>query len=225
MAVMLCAVAAMPAAAAEPATAEASPPHTVVFIGERLSIEPVPDPCQTKARETGGLECITMDSLYRARYRVVQPVVGDAGDGTLAFSVADHYGFPPFAHFDHALLFVEVGGEDAWLHKYQAIPVHRTVDGQWAACGDLQYRDGQQPRVARARPMAFAGPILALDAVPAGHNERLAARWKEHPDIYRVTGGKVQCLRGVPVEQAYAIVREGVMAAREVPLPPWPADP
>ncbi|GAB3509739.1 hypothetical protein [Pseudoxanthomonas daejeonensis] len=197
--------------------------RTVVFIGQKLSIEPLPDPCAEKAKQTGVLDCISMDSLYRATYRVVQPVVGETVGEAMTFSVADHYGFPYFAHFTHALLFVEVGKDGAWLHKYQAIPMFRTADGQWAACGDMDYRSDQKPLVAQARPMAFAEPMLTVGTLDADARERLASRWKQAPDTYRVTRGQLHCLKGVPVGEAYEIVRQGVMDAREVPLPAWPA--
>lgn len=66
------------------------PPRTVVFVGERQSIESVPDPCQAKAKATGVLDCISMDALYQAAYLVVRPLVGELAGEVLAFSVADH---------------------------------------------------------------------------------------------------------------------------------------
>lgn len=197
--------------------------RTVVFVGERVAIAPRPDPCQEKAEATGVLDCISMDALYRATYRVVQPLVGEIAGEALEFSIADHYGFPYFGHFDHALLFVAVGEEGAWLHKYQGIPLLRTTDGQWAACGDLHYRSDAHPLVATARPMAFAQPLPRLGDLDADTRDRLVLGWKESPDAYRIDGDAVHCLKGVPLDAAYAIVRDGVMAAREVPLPPWPA--
>ena len=44
------------------------------------------------------------------------------------------------------------------------------------------------------------------------------------PDTYRIKDGQVRCLKGIPVQEAYEIVRQGVMKAREVPLPPWPTE-
>lgn len=47
-----------------------------------------------------------MDALYRAKYGVVLPVAGDYSRTEITFDVADHCGFPPFAYFKNALLFV-----------------------------------------------------------------------------------------------------------------------
>lgn len=222
-AVMLGALCSPHAHAADAVPQDDAPTRTVVFVGERVAIEPRPDPCQEKAKATGTLDCISMDALYRATYRVVQPLVGEVAGEALEFSISDHYGFPYFGHFGYALLFVEVGDDGAWLHKYQGIPLLRTVDGQWAACGDLNYRSDEHPLVATARPMAFAQPLLRLGDLDADTRDRLVAGWKENPQAYRIDGDAVHCLKGVPLDAAYAIVRDGVMAAREVPLPPWPA--
>lgn len=56
------------AAAVSEARAEA-PVDTFVFIGERLSVERMADPCEVEPGEA--LRCITMDELFTARYRVV----------------------------------------------------------------------------------------------------------------------------------------------------------
>jgi hypothetical protein len=224
----LCAVLALaavglpPAHAGEPVAEAADRPRTVVFVGERRSIESMPDPCQERAKAAGVLDCISMDALYGANYRVVQPLVGDVAGEVVAFSVADHYGYPYFGYFSHALLFVELGVDGSWLHKYQAVPLLRTADGQWAACGDLRYRSDDDPLLAAARPMAFVQPLLRLGDLDGEARERLLPGWQDEPATYRIDAGEVHCLRGVPLEAAYAIVRDGVMAARGVELPPWP---
>jgi hypothetical protein len=73
--------------------------------------------------------------------------------------------------------------------------------------------------------MTFAQPILDLHDLDADDRDRLSSEWKSQSDTYRVSRGQVHCLKGVPVEEAYGIVRQGVMAAREVSLPEWPAVP
>lgn len=213
--------------AALPAAAEPVDERTVetlVFVGELISIEPMANPCEEESKRTGTLGCIIMDELYRARYRVVQPVAGTAANTEVAFQVADHYGFPAFANTPHALLFVAVTGDGNWLHKYQGIPMHRTTEGRWAACGEVDHRRIDDALSPRAKPLAFAEPIARRDAVPRATWERMLPRWKERPDTYRITQEELHCLKGIPVQDTYEIVRQGVMKAREVPLPPWPAE-
>lgn len=196
--------------------------ETVVFIGELISIDTAPDPCEAKRLETGELTCITMDSLYRARYKVAQPIVGSVSAPELTFDVADHYGFPHFAYFKYALLFVGMYDNGPWLHKYQAIPMHRTSDGQWAACGEVDRRriGGRVP--AHARPLRFEQPIASSGEFSADGWEIFLPQWQSARDTYRIKSGQVHCRKGVPLKETYEIVRNGVMKARELPLPPWP---
>lgn len=225
---LLCAALAMwlpvhsSAGAAEAEAQDDRTVETVVFVGELISIDSVPDPCEAKRKETGELSCFSMDALYRARYRVVQPVVGSVPAPELTFNIADHYGFPPFAYFEHALLFVGMYDEGPWLHKYQGIPMHRTADEQWAACGEVDHRriEGRVP--AHAQPLRFKQAIASLSELSAEDRERLLPQWKSARDTYRIENGQVYCRKGVPLEETYEIVRNGVMKAREVPLPPLP---
>lgn len=213
--------AAMPAVA-EPADERTA--ETLVFVGELISMEPMPDPCEEERKRTGTPGCIFMDDLYRARYRVVQPVAGTTANTEVTFQVADHYGFPAFANTPHALLFVAVTGDGNWLHKYQGVPMHRTTDGQWAACGEVDYRNVDNALSHRAKQLTFAEPIARRDAVPREAWKRMLPWWKERADTYRIKDGQVRCLKGIPLQEAYEIVRQGVMKAREVPLPPWPTE-
>ncbi len=199
---------------------------TFVFVGELMSIEKLPDPCAQKRNETGELDCITMDALYRARYRVEQPVAGNYPGAEITFGIADHYGFPPYAYFRHALLFVGLHEEGPWLHKYQAIAMHRTADGQWASCGGVEYRRDNDPVSPVIRPLVFEA-----DITPAGQTTdpgwvQLVSRWKESAEQdYVVEGGTIRCNRGVLLPDAYDIVRNGVMKARGVALPSLQATP
>ena len=211
---------AVPPAVAEPTDERTV--ETLVFVGELISMEPMANPCEEESKRTGTLSCIIMDELYRARYRVVQPVAGTKADTEVTFQVADHYGFPAFANTPHALLFVAVTDDGNWLHKYQGIPMHRTTDGRWAACGEVDHRRVDDALSPRAKPLKFAEPIARHDAVAPDAWKRMLPWWKEHADTYRITDGQVRCLKGIPVQEAYEIVRQGVMKAREVPLPPWP---
>lgn len=198
--------------------------ETLVFVGELISIEPMANPCEEESNRTGTLGCIIMDELYRARYRVVQPVAGTTSNAEVAFQVADHYGFPAFANTPHALLFVAVTDDGNWLHKYQGVPMHRTEDGEWAACGEVDRRGVDKALSHRAKPLTFAAPIARRDAVPPDAWERMLPWWKERRDTYRITKDQVHCLKGISVRETYEIVRQGVMKAREVPLPPWPPE-
>ncbi|WP_052632102.1 hypothetical protein [Pseudoxanthomonas suwonensis] len=198
--------------------AEDDPPPTFAFVGRLLSIEPEPDPCAAKNRQSGELACLMLDSLWRARYRVLQPVAGRQADEVVEFLVADHYGFPPFARFPQALLFVSQGPDGAWLHKYQGIAVFPTRDGQWASCGQPFARRSDAP-VPAPRPIAYRDDLDAGTTI-----DRAELRQRFEPDDYTVVDGHLRCRRGLPLPELYEGVRSGVMRARGVPLPPWTAD-
>src|SRR5690606_38343130 len=117
------------------------------------AIEPIFVRCRRARRADGRTGLIQMDALFRARYRVVLPITGAAAGEVVEFDVADHYGFPGFARIRHALLFVAVSDEGTWLHKYQAIAVHRTQDGRWASCGDVRL-DPAAPKSAQLQMLA-----------------------------------------------------------------------
>lgn len=202
-----------PAAAVGP-----QPVETFVFVGERISIEEAPDPCEQEFEKTGERGCISMDSLYAARYRVLEPIAGAYPNAEVGFSVADHYGFPAFARFRSALLFVALSDEGPWLHKYQAVPVHRTVDGQWASCGDIR-RDPAGKPSPQLRTLRFRREI----ALESDLSEHMLASYRagDQPH-WRIANGRVWCSQGMLLEDVYEVVRSGVMQARGIPLPAWP---
>ena len=195
------------------------PVETFVFVGERISIEKAPDPCEETFRDTGERTCVGLDSLYKARYRVLQRIIAGphAGDD-IEFMVADHYGFPAFARFRNALLFVALAADGPWLHKYQAIPLHLTVDGRWASCGDIGGQPNEKPSP-HLKTLRFRREI----AEKADLSEYMLESYRagNRPE-WRIERGKVWCTQGILIEDAYGIVRNGVMQARKVPLPDWP---
>ena len=85
----------------------------LVFVGRLVSIEELPDPCEGRA------DCISMDGLWSARYEIEQTLVGSYPAREITLSIADHYGYPAVAKFEHALLFVGLYTNGPWLHKYQ----------------------------------------------------------------------------------------------------------
>ena len=191
---------------------------TIVFVGELISIEGKPDPCEQRQAEEDASDCISMDALYTARYRVMERIVGQPPADPLTFSVADHYGFPAFARYRHALLFVALSSDGPWLHKYQAIPVHRTVEGQWASCGDLRRSPADKPSP-QLRALRFEREIAQQTEL----SDSLLASYRagKRPEL-RIEHGKVWCSQGVLLPDVYEIVRSGVMQARGIPLPAWP---
>ena len=204
------------ARAAEPDDTDALA-DTVVFVGRLLALEELPDPCE------GDEDCISMDSLWRARYEVVQPISGRFDEREIRFDIADHYGFPPFARYQHALLFVARSGDNRWLHKYQGVAMHRTADGQWASCGEIAYRDAGEPPSPHLKPLRFAREIAGMGELSeAGWRETLR-EWRTSRDSLdlRIEGDKIWCTRGIALPDVYETMRNGALRARGVSLPAW----
>jgi hypothetical protein len=118
--------------------AHARESELVAFIGRFEAIKERPDPCEGEGVNEKGKEtvCIFTDELYKATYTVKQVIFGKIAPGSMiTFNVADHYGFPDFARFKTALLFVRLNAGNPYLEKYQGFQVHETALGHWATCG------------------------------------------------------------------------------------------
>ena len=226
---MLCVLASPPSTtaaaenAANPPGADAADDDTrlplLVFVGEKLSIDPVPDPCEPEPGEP--LTCVSFDSLWLARYRIVERIAGETRYDEVAFQVADHYGFPRFGHARHALLYVTMAPDGPYLQKYQGIPVARVGEGGWAACGEDD--DEAMPR---AEPLQFLEPVNAIpEDVPIADAVAYANTYVGAPPDFVVDGRDVLCRRGVRVAALHRGLMEGVMRERGFPteaggLPP-----
>jgi hypothetical protein len=194
-------------------------PKVVAFIGKLVSIKELPDQCPDtdKPKESPqGLEslCIQFDSLYEARYEVVEILSGEIRSKDVTFNIADHYGFPRFADYQHALLFVDIGPAENWLEKYQGYAVHRTSTSSWASCGNpYDERKGDTPR--QLRPISFAKDF---GTVGEFSSDGIARRFFDSKEMV-VDGGRITCRNGVYASDLYDMVRTGVMSARGIRLP------
>ena len=208
----------------EAATAHENDAELFVFVGELLEIEELPDQCprhekptEIKSTEDGiaiDSICIQFDALYRASYRVVDILVGSADSEIVTFEIADHYGFPDFAYFKNALLFLNDGPDAIWLEKYQGYAVHRTRDQSWATCGNpYDERTGNQPR-------KLVQPQFENDLGTVGEFSEAGVRrvFGDRPHII-IDENRVRCGAGVLIAEFYEIVRTGVLAARGIQLP------
>ena len=202
------------------AAAAESEPRLVAFIGKLVSIKELPDRCpdtDKPKKSAQDLEsiCIQFDALYEARYEVVEILSGEVRSKWITFNIADHYGFPRFADYQYALLFVDVGPAENWLEKYQGYAVHRTSTDSWASCGNpYDERSGDVPR--GLRPISFAGDF---GIVGEFSSDGIARRFLDSKEMV-VDGGRITCRNGVYAADLYDMVRSGVMSARGIQLPP-----
>jgi len=207
------------AALAQTAQATEPQPRVVAFVGKLISINELPDQCPDtdkpkESPKTLQSICIQMNSLYEAQYEVIEILNGDFRSKEITFKIADHNGFPDFADYQHALLFVDVGPTQNWLEKYQGYAVHPTSTNSWASCGNPYYgSDKETPP--KLRPISFANDF---GSVGEFSKEGIARRFYDSKEIV-VDGDRITCRNGIYASDLYETVRTGVLSARGILLP------
>lgn len=92
-----------------------------VFVGEKLEVF-----LDSTAKHQ-------FDSKFIARYRVIKKVFGEFEFDTISFTAYDHYGYPYFAQFENALLYVSKVNKEHFHFKYLFNDVYLTKSGKWAS--------------------------------------------------------------------------------------------
>jgi len=173
-----------------------------VFVGEKISVTPVPP----KDGE------ILFDEQFLARYRVIEPYRGSYDGTEIEFKVYDHYGVPPFASFQHVLLFVELHDGKYYHAKYQFSPLFKTKDGRWAAPYDADDYGHEYNRQTAIKPevIDFLNSVeLDVSRYEKGDLEK----WFPKP-YFRVKGGKAIAIYGNYVPELFLLKQNGVLKAR-----------
>ncbi len=104
------------------AGADVSNDKYLVFVGEKISVDPV-IPIHGEAK---------FDLQFTAKYRVLEKIYGDYDSEFIEFNVFDHHGFPSFAKYEHALIYIVIHNGKYYHAKYMYSPLFETVDGKWA---------------------------------------------------------------------------------------------
>lgn len=163
--------------------------------------------------ETGEtLEVICMDAIYSATYLVEKVLEGNLVTGQqVAFTVADHYGFPKLAEQRRALIFLAEHDGSYYHIKYQWAPAFQTSDGQFAQCGCDMGMDEEDdtPEAAgvECRSLSFSPPVV-LDLTHA--SDYVIDKTRAGKD-YRVQRDRAECARGIVVQDIYQRLRPDLM--------------
>lgn len=176
---------------------------TYIFIGKKISVKSAP---QTKYCDR-----FSMDSKFTAQYKILQNIDGQPSSDTISFSVYDHYGEPPFSHFQYALLFVTEYCGDMVHQKYQYFDVYPTRDGRWASPGD-PYRFEHLKGSLKAEPIIFRQDVVfdVEGVVPHVISRNFPEPWN------KLENGKVRPVNGAYVEDLVKIKKDGVLKARGI---------
>ncbi len=176
-----------------------------VFVGEKIEV--------VEILPTDGE--MWLDQGFNAKYRVVESVYGEFDGGVIEFRVWDHYGYPRFAKFPHALLFVSRHEGSLYHEKYRYYTVHQTIDGRWAACGDPYARVPVHRKPFDPKPLPFSEPVTF-----SLNNYR--KEWVDAffvPPYFEIVDGKAVCKMGAYVDELFQIERDGVLKAWGVGQP------
>lgn len=98
----------------------------LVIVGEKIDIKEGNPPFEMMDNMLGY-------NKFIAHYLILQKVCGEYDKDTITFTVYDHYGFPPFGKFYHALLFLNNSKDEIYHESYQYFPLYKTKDGRWAS--------------------------------------------------------------------------------------------
>lgn len=104
--------------------------NLLAFVGRRIEVTRIKEPLP--APEEDGTIVIQMDSLFEARYEVLEVVFGEYSSREITFRVADHYGLPDFSKYPVVLLYVSRGPKGWYHQKYVFDRLVRNGQGQWA---------------------------------------------------------------------------------------------
>ena len=135
----------------------------IAFVGRKVFVRKDERPSVITETDENGEDTvyIIMDSRYKARYEILDLVTGDYAGETIDFHAYDHYGTPRFSKSGNILIFIHDGPDSRVHSKYNYYEVHRTTDGDWAACGDDYYSHDPDDKANNAplEPIPFLEPV------------------------------------------------------------------
>jgi hypothetical protein len=181
----------------------------LVFVGEQVSVTELPENiCESDDISDCGF--INFDSGYVAKYIVLDLVHGEYEKSNIEFEVYSHRGFPAFAAYKYALLFVSDHDGRLVHQKYQFFDVYRTSDDRWATCGDPNEHDRENVKPAKLQNIVFT-PEVYFDVTH--YTDRLIKDEFPEPGWKREEN-RALCRQGVYTDELFRIKNEGVLRAR-----------
>ena len=179
-------------------TSEAEKKNTLfAFVGRKLTVVELPQ------------DSNSMDAQFKAKYVILQRVYGTFQKDTIEFEVYDHYGIPGFSHYDNVLLFVSESKGKYYHEKYQYFDVYQTEDEKWAGVyHDFEGYNSPPP----TKQISFKKNVyLPLTIV---NNDGKTVQLKYSSPYYKIVADKAYPLYGYPIEDLFAIKKNGVLKWR-----------
>jgi hypothetical protein len=174
-----------------------------VFVGEKIEVKSFPE-------KPGA-----MDAGFKAKYKILQKVYGNFSGNYIEFVAYDHYGEPPFAKFNHVLLFVSEYEGKFYHEKYTYDPLFKTKDGRWAGPYSEDYRHPYNDST-KVVPVK----IIFEDEVsfPIKTKDEDGSEFTHfYPEPYfKKIGDKAVAIYGNYIEELFKLKKDGVLTARQL---------
>jgi hypothetical protein len=184
------------------ACADESNSKYFAFVGEKITVEPVvPSPGEVK-----------FDQQFSAKYHVLEKVYGNYDGEVIEFTVFDHHGFPSFAKYDHALIYIEVHDGKYYHAKYMYSPLFETVDGEWAGPYDDEDYNHENNSGTNIKPeiILFRKPVtFDISQVSPKYVKDFYPK-----PYYRIWGSRAIAVYGNYVTELFLLKQHGVLRAR-----------
>lgn len=180
------------------------PSNFYIFVGHKIKLN--------YEKETYYCDVITMDSKFKAEYKILEQKIGRFPKDTIKFTVYDHYGLPAFSKYENVLLFVSEYCGELYHEKYQYFELYKTVEGRWASPGDPYKYDGNHRKNLKAQNIQFVNTVW-FDI-----SELSAAIIKEQfpKPFYKIEGQKAIPVMGSYIDDLITVKKEGVLKARKI---------
>ena len=180
------------------------PSKVYIFVGQKINLN--------YEQEQYYCDVTTMDSRFKAEYKILKQVIGRFPKDTIKFTVFDHYGRPSFSKYENVLLFVSEYCGELYHEKYQYFDLYKTIDGKWASPGDPYKNDEYHRKNLKAQNIRFADTVW-FDISKLGE----AAIKQQFPSpSYKIEGQKAIPIMGSYIDELIAVKKEGVLKARKI---------
>ena len=179
----------------------------LVIVGEKISIREEDQPPDSS---------LTLRyAKFTAHYRILEKVCGDYRQDTISFTAFDHYGFPSFGNYQHALLYLNVTKEGIFHEIYLFSPLYRTKDNRWASPYSMpDHNRGHKRITVKPEKIDFAKEVsFNID----GFTRTKTQKWYPEP-YYRIDklNKKAIAVMGNYVAELFQLQKETVLKSRGI---------
>ncbi|MEI3791591.1 MULTISPECIES: hypothetical protein [unclassified Chryseobacterium] len=181
------------------------PAKLYIFVGKKINVTSV-----DSSKYCGE----SMDSEYKAEYKIEQELGDHYPNSTITFTAYDHnsmYEYD-FRNYDNVLIFIGEYCGDLIQLKYQFFPVYKTVDGRWASSIISRDEYFYKPETFVPKNIVFDKSV-SFDLSRSNNNpsEEQIAQLKKYrfPEkYYKIENGKAIPIMGRYVEDLVKLWRE-----------------